>query len=307
MRRITALAVLLILGSASPVLAALGDEFGSEQQTEGYGRLFAYVIGAAAAITIILTVVHVIKGMIAESSRGKKIFVETDILDENPEKRKEPDLYLGEKVPEWKIAQRLKATRAALKFLAESDDEFSRKKLGSVALKAFREVKAAIEDRSVKGLETIVTEECLDGLKGDIQKLRKRGELRVLSPLEVTAFEVVQVEAPADIKKQTFTALISACSRDYIADDRTKKRLRGDKKYYAYQEFWRFRRSKAGWRVERIRASGDMDMVLEPKNLLSEADLKAFKKEAEPEYLREFVVPAAQPKADAGGAAGPGF
>ena len=43
--------------------------------------------------------------------------------------------------------------------------------------------------------------------------------------------------------------------------------------------------------VERIRASGDMDMVLEPKNVMTEADLKTFLKEADDEhFVREFVA-----------------
>jgi hypothetical protein len=291
MRRLVPLALLLALLTASPALAALGDEFGSEQQTEGYGRMFAYVLGAVAVIVIILVVKHVITSMVDETRRGKKVFVETDILDENAKDRKEPELYLGEKVPEWKIKQRLKATRAALKFLTESDEAFSRKGLGAVALKAFRAVKLAIEDRTVKGLDEVVGPKAMEEIKDEIKKLKSKGELRIFGDPDVTGFEVVQVEAPADKKNHTFTALISAVSKDYIADDRSKKKKRGDKKYYAYAEFWRFRRIKGEWLVDRIRVSGDMDMVLEPKNVLTEADLKAFLKEADDEhYVREFVA-----------------
>ncbi|HVK11012.1 MAG TPA: hypothetical protein VM597_19745 [Gemmataceae bacterium] len=291
MRRLVPLTLVLTLLSAGPALATLGDEFGSEQQTEGYGRLFAYVIGAAAVIVIILVVKHVITSMVDESRRGRKVFVETDILDENPQDRKEPELYLGEKVPEWKIKNRLKATRAALKFLAESDEAFARKGLGAVALKAFRMVKIAIEDRTVKGLDEVVGPKAMEDLKDEIKKLKAKGELRIFGDPDITGFEIVQVEAPADKKNHTFTALISAVSKDYIADDRTKKKKRGDKKYYAYAEFWRFRRIKGEWLVERIRVSGDMDMVLEPKNVLTEADLKAFLKEADDEhFVREFVA-----------------
>ena len=291
MRRLTPLALLLVLLTASPAPAMLGDDMGSEQQTEGYGRLFAYVIAAATVIVVILVAKHVIGGMIEESRRGKRVFVETDILDENPQNRREPDLYLGEKVPEWKIKQRLTATRAALKFLAESDDAFARKGLGSVALKAFRTVKIAVEDRTVKGLDEVVGPKAMEELKDEIKKLKSKGEIRVYGDVDVTGFEVVQVEAPAEKKNHTFTALISAQSKDYIADDKTKKRKRGDKKLYAYAEFWRFRRIKGEWLVERIRASGDMDMVLQPKNVLTEADLKEFLKEADDEHFeREFVA-----------------
>jgi hypothetical protein len=66
--------------------------------------------------------------------------------------------------------------------------------------------------------------------------------------------------------------------------------LRGDKKLYEYQEFWRFRRTKDMWLAERIRQAGDMDMVLEPKNVMTHADLDRFTKSAEPELLREFTA-----------------
>jgi hypothetical protein len=66
--------------------------------------------------------------------------------------------------------------------------------------------------------------------------------------------------------------------------------LRGDKKYYAYQEFWRFRRTKARWVLERIRPSGDMDTVLGAKNVMTQKDLDKFAKTADEEMLREFVA-----------------
>jgi len=287
MRTLTLFVVLLV---ASPALATLGDDLGSEQQTAGYGRMFAYVIAAVASIVVILTVVHVIKGMMAEASRGKKSVVQEDILDEEPKKKRpEMPLYLGEKVPDWKIANRLKATEAALRFLTRTDDMFELKYLVDVAGKAFRKVKAAVEDRSTKAITDRVTETCLEELRTEVKRLREKGERRVFDPLEVTDLQIIHIEAPAGKAKHTFTALVSAESRDYYADDRTGKRLRGDKKYYAYQEFWRFRRSGQKWLVERIQSSEAMDRVLEPKNVLAQADLDAFTKKADPEHLREFV------------------
>ena len=101
---------------------------------------------------------------------------------------------------------------------------------------------------------------------------------------------MVHFEAAGPIANHTFTALVMASSRDFFKDDKSGEVLRGDKKLYEYQEFWRFRRSKDMWLAERIRPSGDMDMVLEPKNVLSKADLDKFTKTAEPELLREFTA-----------------
>lgn len=292
MRRLTALTLSAFLLAAAPAAAALGDEFGSEQQTEGYGKLFGYVCAAVSVIGVLIGGYIIFKGMHAEATRGKKARVIEDVLDDPVEKQKLKAivLYLGEKVPDWKLANRLPATKAALKFLARTDDGFDRKKLVGVAEKAFRGVKAALEERSGKALERYVGDAWLENMLTEIRGHRKKGERHVLSPLDVLDVQVVQFEAPAGLKNHSFTALVSAASRDYYEDDRTGKRLRGDKKTYEYQEFWRFQRVKGGWLVDRIRPAADMDTVLAATNVLTPATLDAFAKDAEEGHLREFVA-----------------
>jgi predicted lipid-binding transport protein (Tim44 family) len=280
MRLSTVFALLLALLIASPALAALGNEFDSEQQTQGYGRLLGFVGGGLAAIVLLLVGAHVIKGMIAESTRGKKTSeFREEILDKTPEKAR--TLYLGEKVPDWKVVQRQDATKAALKFLSSKRDWFDRKYIVGVVDKAFQRIKAALEERSTKGIEKLVTAECLEELQTEAKRLRKKGELHIFGRLEITDIQVVHIEAPTKQEKHAFTALISASSRDYFKDD---------KKTYVYQEFWRFRRAGERWLVERIRPAGDMDRVLDPKNVLAQTDLDKFAKTADPEHLKEFVA-----------------
>jgi hypothetical protein len=291
MRLFAALLVLLAV-SASPALAQGGlDDMGSEQQTQGYGALFGVVCALGAGIVIILVIYAVIKGMAAESSRGKKVKVFTDILDEDDikKKRKEIPLYLGEKVPDWKIKNRLAATKAALKHLGKNDDWWDPKLMAEFAREAFFTVKDGITARATKKMERRVSEKALEGIRAEVQKLKKKGELHILDKLEVTEVQMVHFECPAGKTNHTFTALISAVSRDFFKDEKSGELLRGDKKLYEYQEFWRFRRTKDMWMVERIRAAGDMDMVLEPKNVMTQAELDKFTKTAEPEYLREFT------------------
>jgi hypothetical protein len=237
---------------------------------------------------VLLGGIYIFKGMLAEVQRGKRsgIFRE-EILDDAPKQKRV--LYLGEKVPDWKLANREKANAAALKFLARTDDWFDAKYLAKIAGSAFRAVKAAVEGRATKKIQDRVTAECLDELKAEVKKLHKRGEIHAYSPVEVTEILVVHFEAPANAAKHTFTALVSARSRDYFRDDQSGEVLRGDKKLYAYQEFWQFRRTKARWVLERIRPSADMDTVLHAKNVMAQADLDRFAKTADEELLREFV------------------
>jgi predicted lipid-binding transport protein (Tim44 family) len=290
MRSLPALALALTLLIAAPALGQIkGEEMGSEQQTEGYGRIFGYVCGVIALGLIVAGGYQMFKGFMAESARGKKTgALREDVLDKTP--RKDPERYIGEKVPDWKIANRTAATKAGLKFLAAYDEMFVRKDLFAVAEEAFRAIKAAIEDRSLKAAEPLVTQECLDDLRDEFKGLKKKGLVRRFGEILVTDIQIVHVEAPPKQDQQTFTAMISSRSRDFQADERTGKVRRGDKKTYNVQEFWRFRRAKSKWLVERIRPSGDMDVVLKPKNLLSVSDYAQFAKEAEEEHLKEYIA-----------------
>src|SRR4029079_6855430 len=112
MRRLTALALWLVIFVAAPARA--DDSMDSQQQTEGYGKLFGYVCGVISAGLLLVGAIHVIKGFMAHAARGKRTgaLVE-EVLDKTP--RKERALYLGEKVPDWKVANRLAATRGPLK------------------------------------------------------------------------------------------------------------------------------------------------------------------------------------------------
>jgi Tim44-like domain len=288
MRVLPALALVLLLLTAGPALAQV-DNLDSEHQTQGYGRIFAYVCSVAAALTLIIVGIHVVRGMVDEGKRGKKPgWMPERILDTMPKKKADP-LYLGEKVPEWKLSNRKPATAAALKYISRKDDWFDPEHMTGVVDKAFRKVKTALEERSTKLIERIVTADCLEELRSQMQRLRKKGHVHHFGKVEITDIEVVHFEAPAAKAKHNFTALISVRSKDYLQDEKSGEVLKGDKKIYIYQEFYVFRRSNERWLVERIRSSEDMDRVLEPKNVLVQAELDKFAKKAEPEHLREFV------------------
>jgi hypothetical protein len=223
-----------------------------------------------------------------ESERGRKMGpTMEEVIDEIPKKRQV--MFKGEKVPDWKISARQKATKAALKFLSYTDNWFEKKYISDVADEAYRLVKEAIEARSVQGIERRVTPECLEEIRGEIKKLRKEREVRVFDRVEVTDVDVVHLEAPTGKENHTFTALVSSKSRDYIEDDETGEVLRGDKKQYYFQELWTFRRSEKRWLVELIRPTADIDNVLEAKNVLAQIDLEEFLKEAPAEFRKEFV------------------
>ena len=292
MRRLIPLALLVVLFSAAPALAAIGDAGDSEQQTSAYGQFFGYVCAAVAFLVILIGGIQIAKGMAAENRRGKKTgsLIE-EILDKEPRRDDDRELYLGEKVPEWKAGNRRAATWAALQLIARKDNFFEPDYMIKAATKSFKAIKAAIEQRSTKDIRDRVTPDCLARLKEEIKKLGEEGELHIFGKTEVTGVDIVHIEAPAAKDKHTFTALVSVRSQDFIKNEKTGKVLKGDKKVYTYQEFWRFRRSDTRWLVEQIRTSSFMDAVLHAKNVLTRADREAFAKKADPKHVQEFLDP----------------
>ena len=245
--------------------------------------------GCCCSIFIIWFFFWAIGKFSSEFQKGGPSSGKTDeeILDELPKKKQIK--FKGERVPEWKIAARSKATKAILKFLSYTDNWFERKYIADVADEAFRLVKEAIEARSVKGIERRVTPDLLEELRKEIQKHRKNAERRIFDRVEVTDVNVLHVEAPVGKPNHTFTALISAKSKDFVEDDESGEVIRGDEKTYAYQEFWTFRRSDKRWLVELIRPSTDVDHVLEAKNVMAAIELEEYAKDANPEHLKEVV------------------
>jgi Tim44-like domain len=274
------LTALILLLSTSPLFARDG---------EGVN----IVAGSACCCVTLLIFVGipalVFRSFLAELARGRKSgLTDEEVLDELPKKRQ--IMFKGEKVPVWRIAARSKATKAILKFLSYTDNWFDRKYLADVVDEAFRLVKESIEARSVREIERRVTPEYLEELRCDLKRLKENQEVHIFGRIEVTDVNVLHVEAPAGKENHTFTALISSQSKDFTEDEETGEVLRDDKKTYAFQEFWTFRRSEKRWLVELIRPSNDLDNVLEAKNVLAPIDLEEFAKDADPEFLKEVVA-----------------
>jgi predicted lipid-binding transport protein (Tim44 family) len=280
-RGVLALGIVLVLAGSVLAQGEIADPKGL--------RVLHVLSGLACCFVIVMIIGYVCRGIIREFLRGQKYGMTLEEeLDAIPKKRQAT--FKGEKVPDWKIMARQKATKAALKFLSCTDNWFEKKYVADVADEAFRLVKDAIEVRSMRSVERRVTPDCLVELTNEIKKLRQERELHIFGRVEVTDVDVLHFEAPVGKENHTFTALISAKSRDFYEDDETGELLRGDKKLYVYQEFWSFRRSPERWLVELIRPSSDVESVLEAKNVMAQIDLEEFAKDAEPEYLKEFVA-----------------
>jgi inner membrane protein import complex subunit Tim44-like protein len=275
----TLLPLVVVLLGAAPALAQDGEQ-----------RPYVPCCCCGGGLFLLIVVpILVFRNFLMEMARGRKSgLTDEEILDELPKKRQ--IMFKGEKVPEWRIAPRSKATKAILKFLSYTDNWFERKYLVDMADEAVRLVKEAVEARSVRGIERRVTPDLLEELRNQVRKLRKDQEVHVFDRVQITDVNILHVEAPAGKDQHTVTALVSARSKDFVEDEETGEVLHGDKKTYAYQEFWTFRRTEKRWVVELIRPSGDLDHILEAKNVLAPIDLEEFAKDADPEFLKEVVA-----------------
>jgi|GEM_PF-3881646 len=276
--------LLTVLLVAAPVLGQEGDGGGG-------GPMFPIwwcICGCAFFPLSVAIFWYFLGSFLQEYLRGQKQEkTMEEVVRDAP--RKQQVMFKGEKVPDWRIAARQRATKAILKFLSYTDNWFEKKYVADVADEAFRLIKEAIEAGSIQGIERRVTPGCLEEVRNEIKKLRKAREIHVFDKIQVTDVDVLHVEAPTGKENHTFTALISARSRDYYEDEETGEAVRGDKKMYAYQEFWTFRRSEKRWLVELIRPTTDLDFVLEEKNVLATIDLEEFAKEADPEFMKEVI------------------
>src|SRR5438105_10379521 len=128
-----------------------------------------FVIACCALLPLsIMLPWYFLRDFLRDYGRGRKMGMsEQEVIDSLPKKRQV--MFKGEKIPEWKTTARQKATKAALKFLSFADNWFEKKYISDVADEAFRRVKEAIEQRSVRSIERRVTPECKTELEQEIK------------------------------------------------------------------------------------------------------------------------------------------
>ncbi|WP_020469928.1 TIM44-like domain-containing protein [Zavarzinella formosa] len=254
----------------------------ADAYTSGY--IFGYVAGSSCFFLISIFVLRAVwRSMFGERNARRVTVDPADILDDT---EKKPEiLYKTEKVPEWKVAHREKATRKLLKFMAARDKWLERKYLCEMFEEAYLLVREAMERRSVERIEKYLTEEHADELHANLKALKKKGRRRIFGRVEITDIEILQIETAGPKSKQTVTAMITVKSKDYIESDESGKVVEGTKKTYYFQEFWTFRRGEKRWLVELIRPSADVDSVMESKNVISKSDYEDLKAETGADVL----------------------
>ena len=249
------------------------------------------------ALSLIVLISLIVGGM-----RGYKAFFLSFYTPPNPNEEREklladvdgdkkPDIvYKSDKIPEWKILPRDKATRRLLKYLSGQDKWFERKYLCEILEDVYVRLREATERRSVKSVETDLTQEHADELHAQLKAMKKKGHRRVFGKVVVIDINILHVEAAGPKDKHTVTALITAQSKDYVEDDETGKAVEGKKKTYYCQEFWTLCRGPKRWLVELTRPPGDSENILKAKNVLSRVDSEGLAAEAEASVMEHVTA-----------------
>ncbi|WP_020469929.1 TIM44-like domain-containing protein [Zavarzinella formosa] len=198
--------------------------------------------------------------------------------------------FKNERVPEWSIMPRDKATRVLLKLMAVQDKWLERKYLCEIFEEYYLLVREAMERRSVGQIENRLTEDQADELHTALKAMKKKGRRRIFGKVEVTDIHILQIETAGPKTKQTVTAMITAKSKDFVEDDETGKVVEGTKKTYYFQEFWTLRRGEKRWLVELIRSPADVDSVMEAKNVICKSDYEDLVAEAGPDVLEHVTA-----------------
>lgn len=137
--------------------------------------------------------------------------------------------------------------------LRQADPAFSEEALNETFQDIFFRVQAAWMNRSLDGIENLVSPEMAEYLKGEFETMKSRGTINRLENIAIRKVE------PSEIWQETgrdfVTVLITANLLDYMVDDGTGGIVGGDKlNPVKFQEFWTFSRETGSsqWRLTAI-------------------------------------------------------
>jgi len=133
------------------------------------------------------------------------------------------------------------------------DGSFSTEKFLETAEDVFFRIQAAWMNRSIKGVEDLLTPEMGEYFSGEFARMKQE---RMINRLENIAVRKVE---PAEVWQESgrhyITVLFTANLLDYTVDDESGKLISGDKlNPVKFQEFWTFSRDTGGrdWQLAGI-------------------------------------------------------
>lgn len=140
-----------------------------------------------------------------------------------------------------------------LDVIGRTDPAFDEERFKETVQDIFFRVQAGWMNRSLEGIENLLTQEMIDYFKGEFEAMRQKGQINRLENIAVRKVE--PSEAWQEMGKDYVTVLFTANLLDYVVDDKTGGVLEGDKlNPVKFQEFWTFCREigEPAWRLAGI-------------------------------------------------------
>ncbi len=123
----------------------------------------------------------------------------------------------------------------------------------------FFRIQAGWMNRSMEGIDSLLTVEMSEFFKGEFEKMRQQGRINRLENIAVRKVELA--EAWQEAGKDYVTVFFTANLLDYTVDDQTGQVVQGDKlNPLKFQEFWTFCRDAGGgsrWQLAAINQPGE--------------------------------------------------
>jgi predicted lipid-binding transport protein (Tim44 family) len=133
------------------------------------------------------------------------------------------------------------------------DPAFEEDRFKETVQDLFFRIQAGWTNRSLDGIEGIVTHEMADFLRQEFESMKQRGVINRLENIAIRKVELA--EAWQEAGKDYITALVTANLLDYTVDATTRKLVDGDKlNPVKFQEFWTFCREigSSRWQLSAI-------------------------------------------------------
>ena len=167
------------------------------------------------------------------------------------------------------IESKAAKTRKLLEFLSRVDQAMAPGTLEERALSTFKKLQECWQARQYDPMKPLLMPDLYAEHCNQIRGLIRNHEINMLADLRVEHVDIVNVRYTQKENDREFTALISACARDYYFDDRTQKFVRGDKQPARFQEFWTFHRRDGAWLLREIEQTRESD-VLKQENFFEQ-------------------------------------
>lgn len=150
-------------------------------------------------------------------------------------------------------AQQLNEVDRGFAQISRYDSSFSEEAFKEAAEDMFFRIQAGWMNRTVEGIEHLLTREMADYFRGEFERLKQEGRINKLENIAVRKVEPSEVWQESG--RDFITVLFTANLLDYTVDDKTGQVLEGDRlNPVKFQEYWTFSRDVGAsqWKLSGI-------------------------------------------------------